>query len=184
MFCNYCGSPNPDDAAYCSTCGRVIARSKEPNGSPISVAVSALDPKEDGSRERPDDRKATRVSNRTPPPVSELPYRWGKVFGWLAITASLLILLSVAVSAIGGNLTEGIAPAFFALVALPMGIGLVKKALWGFRLLLAVVMWLFLGVIEAITSAAEPRLILWRLITFLAWVLISSYYYKRLSEFT
>jgi WD40 repeat protein len=26
MFCNYCGVPNPDDAAFCSACGKPIAR--------------------------------------------------------------------------------------------------------------------------------------------------------------
>jgi hypothetical protein len=27
MFCNYCGAPNPDDASFCSTCGKASARS-------------------------------------------------------------------------------------------------------------------------------------------------------------
>ena len=26
MFCNYCGVPNPEDASFCSACGKVIAR--------------------------------------------------------------------------------------------------------------------------------------------------------------
>jgi zinc ribbon protein len=25
MFCNYCGAPNPDGAAFCSTCGKAIS---------------------------------------------------------------------------------------------------------------------------------------------------------------
>ena len=27
MYCNYCGAPNPDDASFCSTCGKASAQS-------------------------------------------------------------------------------------------------------------------------------------------------------------
>ncbi len=30
MFCNYCGAENPEDALYCSTCGRPITRAAAP----------------------------------------------------------------------------------------------------------------------------------------------------------
>ncbi len=50
MFCNYCGAPNPDDASFCSTCGKASARSSakvaaqqepSPNLEPTSSQVAA-----------------------------------------------------------------------------------------------------------------------------------------------
>lgn len=34
MFCNYCGAPNPEGAAFCSTCGKAISHSSKDNSFP------------------------------------------------------------------------------------------------------------------------------------------------------
>ncbi len=39
MFCNYCGSVNPDDSVFCSKCGRSIAKTSAPP--PSAEAPSA-----------------------------------------------------------------------------------------------------------------------------------------------
>ncbi len=43
MFCNYCGAPNPDDASFCSTCGRASARSSA-NVAPREEVAQKLAP--------------------------------------------------------------------------------------------------------------------------------------------
>jgi WD40 repeat protein len=45
MFCNYCGGPNPDDAAFCSACGKpVISRAKAAAPQPLPAAAPPAPP--------------------------------------------------------------------------------------------------------------------------------------------
>jgi hypothetical protein len=47
MFCNYCGAPNPDDAAFCSACGKRVARvepAAAPSGEPVHEEARAAAP--------------------------------------------------------------------------------------------------------------------------------------------
>jgi WD40 repeat protein len=46
MFCNYCGTPNPDVAKFCQKCGKSIVNSQEPSvaAPPASVAAPLVDP--------------------------------------------------------------------------------------------------------------------------------------------
>ena len=49
MFCIYCGTPNPDDAIYCSACGKRTAQSHEappPAEAAESAAVETAAPTE------------------------------------------------------------------------------------------------------------------------------------------
>jgi WD40 repeat protein len=42
MFCIYCGAPNPDDAAFCSACGKAIARTAAKAAPPRPVGAPDL----------------------------------------------------------------------------------------------------------------------------------------------
>lgn len=43
MFCNYCGSPNPNDSSFCSACGKAIgAHASPPARAEIPAAGSAV----------------------------------------------------------------------------------------------------------------------------------------------
>ena len=42
MFCIYCGAPNPDDAAFCSACGKAIARTAAKAAPPQPVRPPEL----------------------------------------------------------------------------------------------------------------------------------------------
>ena len=42
MFCNYCGAPNPDGAAFCSTCGKAISHSSTTDSFPHTSEKSAV----------------------------------------------------------------------------------------------------------------------------------------------
>lgn len=41
MFCNYCGASNPNDAAFCSACGRAVPASTVPDKTPSTIATPA-----------------------------------------------------------------------------------------------------------------------------------------------
>src|SRR5690242_9619886 len=41
MFCNYCGKPNPDDARFCSACGRAIRSGASPASTPVTATPAA-----------------------------------------------------------------------------------------------------------------------------------------------
>ncbi len=60
MFCKYCGSRNPDDAEYCCTCGRQIAKTESRPAEPA--------------------QQIPRLPITTPKAVQALPYGWGKFF--------------------------------------------------------------------------------------------------------
>ncbi len=42
MFCNYCGVPNPDDAAFCRACGKHIGPGPQANSSSTSASPSSV----------------------------------------------------------------------------------------------------------------------------------------------
>jgi hypothetical protein len=46
MFCNYCGTPNPDVAKFCQQCGKSLVNSRESSvaAPPASVAAPLVDP--------------------------------------------------------------------------------------------------------------------------------------------
>ena len=78
MFCNYCGVPNPDDAAFCRACGKRIAVSAQSAPAPPSVAPFA---------------SSAQPASVTPAPVAPVPATGGSGRG--AIWAVVVLLVAV-----------------------------------------------------------------------------------------
>jgi hypothetical protein len=96
MFCNYCGSPNPDDSSFCSACGKGIGahanapRPEIPGPVPAGPAASLPAP-----AQPPVSQPA-----QLPPPMQPQPPAAGKskIGLWILVgfAACLVIVLAVA----------------------------------------------------------------------------------------
>lgn len=86
MFCNYCGTPCPDNAHYCGSCGQRIAQQPPPQTAPTSarqenltdVEPSAMPGREPSKEElfrRIDEleRKLAQDDTKAPPPIQAPP---------------------------------------------------------------------------------------------------------------
>lgn len=95
MFCNYCGSPNPNDSAFCSACGKAIgAHANPPAGAPISPGVPAGAPAPSAAQSQAPVPLAAPAQMQPQPPAAGKT----KIGLWILIgfAACLVIVLAAA----------------------------------------------------------------------------------------
>jgi hypothetical protein len=157
MLCGRCGQELPEIAQFCLKCGA----SAEP-----VPAVPAAD-----------------VVAR-PEPASTQPYLWGTFQGWcLAAGMPLLAVLFLAAAKTPEDQNIGIGVLVMCVLAVPMGIGILKKKRYGLILVyislglicLSILVSFAKGGAEGALSAATGASI---------WVYSTIYYHKRRDEFT
>jgi hypothetical protein len=98
MFCIYCGASNPNDASFCSTCGKAIGTSANP---PIHTEIprGVL-----GSTERPRDSSGQASQSMSLPAQPQLQAQYqpaagkSKIAVWILVgfAACLVIVIAVA----------------------------------------------------------------------------------------
>ncbi len=83
MFCKYCGKPNPDDAAFCSSCGKSTARLSSPQSAPAPAAPPSVEP-----HVGPVAIPVSTMPAAAPPPIKKRRISWG-----LAIFALIVVFV-------------------------------------------------------------------------------------------
>jgi len=182
MFCIHCGQGNLDKAKYCFACGRPI---EVKQGGDVIPAAS-----ETGSPEQ-----VTAAETKVPGDGHEdsskklggLPYAWGQFQGWASIVISSLAFcygffrLNDA-SLHASQRQDAFEYILWPFIAIPMGIGILKKRKWVLPLIYVN---LGLGVLAGIAALAQNddatfTLAFWHTIF---WVPSAYYYNKRRTEF-
>lgn len=135
MFCNYCGSQNPDDALFCSRCGR---ETRLPVSAPVESAGSVAPLVEDRSELLPSVGKTAEAIPAAGKPVSS--DKWATVYGWFFVLAGLCLLVAGLITMFAGQESArialpfgdakpiGIAGSFFgALLYVATGIAIIRR---------------------------------------------------------
>jgi hypothetical protein len=157
MLCGRCGQELPESAQFCLKCGASV----EP--------VPAVSAAEGVARSEV---------------ASAQPYRWGKFQGWcLAAGMPLLALGVLATASTPEDQNVGIGALVMCALAVPMGVGILKKKRYGLILVyvslglicLSILVSFAKGGAEGALSAATGASI---------WVYSTIYYHKRRGEFT
>lgn len=197
MYCNHCGSSNPDDSAYCSKCGRSVDRSQDRcEAQSISQVLPAPTEKivseTSYSDANPNVGTEVRAGKSKPTdftanPTQKLPYNWGKFQGWLILVAGPFIALDRS--------------GWLAIVTVPLaiatGYAIVRRKKWAVEMTYAwIAYYVLISVLlvaVALTSKAttaeqwgyEIGQALGTVIVGSAfWLLCAMYYRKRRAEFS
>lgn len=89
MFCQHCGKPNPDDASFCSACGKHIAWTQSAAGG----SVSASAPEVEAEVPRVVSDAEERLVRAILAPEAKKD-RW-KLPSWVGVAAAIAIILMV-----------------------------------------------------------------------------------------
>jgi zinc-ribbon domain len=135
MYCNSCGAPNPDDASFCSKCGKPVARSPTIASSPrdLSEPVPLAKAREAPSR---DAAKITPVAPPTEAPRASVKKNRGVRWAWIAIACIVLLIFLYPLRNGGGicdtardQVIQQVPPAVEILAArYPLQVGLLRQA--------------------------------------------------------
>jgi len=93
MYCNYCGSQNPEDANYCSKCGKSIVRPDQhpdaPKESSQSVPqIAGIIPVPRDQTVKPSVRSSAPTAHARPVTPREIGYREGYIYAGLTLLAA------------------------------------------------------------------------------------------------
>jgi hypothetical protein len=104
MFCNSCGATNPDDAAFCSACGKPVARPPAavppprdlPQAAPVAAASAAP---------RPEAVKSTPIVSAAAaaPPVARASGKKTRRVKWGQIAAAVVVVSILLYPLAGGS---------------------------------------------------------------------------------
>jgi hypothetical protein len=135
MYCNSCGAPNPDDASFCSKCGKPVAGSPTIASSPRDLSEPALlaEAREYPSRGA---AKITPVASPAESPRASAKKKRGVRWGWIATTCIVLLIVLYPLRNGGGicdtarnQVIQQVPPAVEILAArYPLQVGLLHSA--------------------------------------------------------
>jgi len=168
MLCGRCGQELPDVAQFCLKCGSVV--SAVPAPAPTAVRMT--------------DRVGVVLPAPWDQPKAIRPYRWGIFQGWsLILGLPLLAVVGFATGSTENDYNAAWGWAIGSILAVPMGIGIVKKRRYGLIMVYATLGLLCLSIVVnfvrngpagALSAASGAGI----------WVASTIYYHKRRDEFS
>jgi hypothetical protein len=140
MFCNSCGAPNPDDAAFCSGCGKPVVRpltaapppTDRPEPAPLPNATGA--PRRDAATITPIVAPAA-AAEAPPAALARTKKKRGVRWGWIVFACIVLLIFLYPLRSGSGicdtardQVVQQVPPAVEILAArYPLQIGLLRS---------------------------------------------------------